>query len=147
LSEQSRKQRQVRRIQPTGIPERTDLRIDAPASDPRTGEPPILTVVGEVKAVWNTELDTAMRTQLADRYMLDTGTTHGLYIVLWFDTGWWKAGISTDSAHGPETTGPNRHVSDNADTRTSRSTIEQTSPSPGYTLGIPAGQATERPAR
>ena len=31
-----------------------------------------------------------MRTQLADRYMLDTGTTHGLYIVLWFDTDWWN---------------------------------------------------------
>src|SRR6185437_4128366 len=39
---------QVRRVQPTGIPERTDLRIDAPAADPRTGEAPILTIVGEV---------------------------------------------------------------------------------------------------
>jgi hypothetical protein len=34
--------------------------------------------------------DAELRDALADRYMLDTGTTHGLYIVLWFDIGWWK---------------------------------------------------------
>lgn len=44
----------------------------------------MLTIVGEVKAAWNSVLDTAIRTQLVDRYMLDTGTRHGLYIVLWF---------------------------------------------------------------
>jgi hypothetical protein len=82
---------QVRRVRPTGIPERADLRVDAPAADLRTGEAPVLTIVGEVKAAWNPELSTAMRSQLADRYMLDTGTRHGLYIVLWFDVGWWAA--------------------------------------------------------
>jgi len=49
----------------------------------------MLTVVGEVKAAWNDELMTAMRSQLVDRYMVDIGTKYGLYIVLWFDTGWW----------------------------------------------------------
>jgi hypothetical protein len=82
---------QVRRINPSGIPERTDLRIDAAAADPQTGEAPILTIVGEVKGAWNSELSTAMQSQLVDRYMLDTGTKHGLYIVLWFDVGWWAA--------------------------------------------------------
>jgi len=80
---------QVRRVKPSGIPERTDLRVDATAADPRTGEAPVLTIVGEVKAAWNPELTTAMRSQLVDRYMLDTGTRHGLYIVLWFDVAWW----------------------------------------------------------
>jgi hypothetical protein len=80
---------QVRRIRPSGIPERTDLRVDATADDPRTGESPVLTIVGEVKAAWSSELHTAMRSQLVDRYMLDTATRHGLYIVLWFDVGWW----------------------------------------------------------
>jgi hypothetical protein len=32
-----------------------------------------------------------MRSQMVDRYMLDTGTRHGLYIVLWFDVGWWAS--------------------------------------------------------
>jgi hypothetical protein len=81
---------QVRRNRPAGIPERTDLRIDATAADPGTAEAPVITVVGEVKAAWNADLITAMSSQLAGRYMLDTGTTHGLYVVLWFDTGWWS---------------------------------------------------------
>ena len=86
---------QARPVNPTGIPERTDLRIDATASDPRAGGPPVLTIVGEVKAAWNTDLRTAMRSQLAERYMLDTGARWGLYIVLWFDVRWWAADQGT----------------------------------------------------
>jgi hypothetical protein len=54
--------------------------------------------------------------------------------------------FSTDSARGPETTGNNRHVPDNADTRWGDPTPESGGPPPGYTIGISAGQATERPA-
>jgi hypothetical protein len=56
---------------------------------------------------------------------------------------WWHrfsaptgSGISTDSARGPETTGNNRHVSDNADTRWDDPTPEPGRPPPGYTIGI-----------
>lgn len=80
---------QVRRIRPAGIPERTDLRIDAAADFPYADEAPVLTIVGEVKAAWNPDLMTAMRSQLVNRYMVDIGTKHGLYITLWFDTDWW----------------------------------------------------------
>jgi len=43
-----------------------------------------------------------------------------------------------DSARGPETTGNNP---DNVDTRPGRSTLEQTDPAPGFTIGISAGQS------
>jgi hypothetical protein len=81
---------QVRRNQPSGIGERTDLRVDAVAAHPaRDGVPPILTVVAEVKGAWSTELLTAIQDQLVGRYMLDIGTAHGLYIVLWPDPESW----------------------------------------------------------
>ena len=50
------------------------------------------------------------------------------------------AGISTDSAHGPKTTGNNRHVPDKQDTKPAHPTHEQTDPSCGSTPGISAGQ-------
>jgi hypothetical protein len=53
----------------------------------------------------------------------------------------------TDSARGPETTGNNRDVPGKRDPRPPWSALEQTGPSSGYTIGISAGQANERPAR
>lgn len=82
---------QVRRTHPAGIPERTDLRIEATAARSEAGEAAV-TVVGEVKAAWSPELMTAMQSQLVGRYMTDIGTAYGLYIVLWFDPTWWAAG-------------------------------------------------------
>ena len=52
------------------------------------------------------------------------------------------AGISTDSARGPETTGNNRHVSDNADTETGYPTPESADPPSVHRIREPAGQAT-----
>jgi hypothetical protein len=52
------------------------------------------------------------------------------------------AGISTNSARGPETTGNNRHVSDNADTETGYPTPESADPPSVHRIRKPAGQAT-----
>jgi hypothetical protein len=78
---------QVRRNRPSGIGERTDLLVDAaPVTGPDTGR---LSLPVEVKGAWNDELLTAMRDQLADRYMRDTAATSGIYIVAWPDLDSW----------------------------------------------------------
>lgn len=78
---------QVRRNRPSGIGERTDLLIDAaPVSGPRAGR---LSLPVEVKGAWNAELRTAMREQLVERYMRDTGASDGVYVVAWPDLESW----------------------------------------------------------
>lgn len=80
---------QVRRLRPSGVGERTDLRIDASTNG---GES--LALAGEVKGCWNSEVETAIQTQLVDRYMSDLQSDFGLYIVVWFDVGNWDEGDS-----------------------------------------------------
>ena len=78
---------QVRRVRPTGIPERTDIRVDAMVSG-SSGVIP-MSVVGEVKGSWNDEVFTAMTEQLVQKYMSDIGTHHGFLLVVWFDQASW----------------------------------------------------------
>lgn len=82
---------QARRLRPSGIGERTDLRIDATsdANSPSNGE--TLSLVGEVKGAWNADLLTSLQSQLLNRYMADLGSTDGLYIIFWFDVEGWDA--------------------------------------------------------
>lgn len=78
---------QIRRNRASGIGERTDLLVDAaPVGGPDTGR---LSLPVEVKGAWNGELPTAMRTQLLDRYMRDTASTCGVYLVAWPDLPSW----------------------------------------------------------
>jgi hypothetical protein len=49
----------------------------------RHGEAP-MDVIIEVKRCWNTGLETAMETQLRDRYLLGSHHTHGIYLVGWY---------------------------------------------------------------
>lgn len=78
---------QIRRNRTSGIGERTDLLVDAaPAGAPDTGR---LSLPIEVKGAWNGELRTAMRDQLVERYMRDTATNDGLYVVAWPDLEGW----------------------------------------------------------
>ncbi len=65
--------------------ERTDIEVNARV--PQTGER--LTVIVEVKGSWNAKLNTAMETQLADRYVRDNPCRHGLYLVGWFVCPQW----------------------------------------------------------
>lgn len=81
---------QVRRNAPSGIGERTDLRIDAmtPGGTP-------VTVVVEVKNAWNDEVTTNLPTQLVGQYMHDIGTTAGIYLVLWANPESWSDSAPT----------------------------------------------------
>ncbi len=82
---------QVRRNKPTGLPERTDLRIEAmpPLGNDDPGRS--LRVPGEVKGIWNEGLIDSLVDQLVQRYMLDYQIDHGIYIVAWFDPESWTS--------------------------------------------------------
>ena len=55
-----------------------------------------MTLVIEVKGCWNRELRSAMRTQLADRY-LSASRRYGIYLPVWFGPAHWDG--STDGRH------------------------------------------------
>jgi hypothetical protein len=78
---------QVRRNQPSGLPERADLQVDAATGT--LGPFATISLPIEVKGAWHDELLTAMRTQLVERYMTDLHVSHGCYVVLWPDTQYW----------------------------------------------------------
>ena len=71
--------------------ERIDIRIDAVAHNTREEIDERLSLIIEVKGNWNTELMTAMQTQLVDRYLRDNHCQHGLYLVGWFNCGAWDS--------------------------------------------------------
>jgi hypothetical protein len=80
---------EIRRGYKPGKGERTDLHIDALAKDSRGRVLDTVTVIIETKGCWNRELDSAMETQLRDRYMKDNKCDHGLYLVGWFTCSQW----------------------------------------------------------
>ena len=83
---------QVRRKNPSGMPERADVQVDAATG--RSGPFPTISLPIEVKGAWHRELLTAMRSQLVDKYMEDLHVVHGCYVVLWPDIESWGAGDS-----------------------------------------------------
>ncbi len=83
---------QVRRSQPSGIGERTDIQIDAVSTSVATGQLRCVSLPIEVKGAWNTDLVSSPQAQLADRYMRDLGVSAGVYVVLWPDLDSWADG-------------------------------------------------------
>jgi hypothetical protein len=79
---------QVRRTKPTGLSERTDLRMEAlpKQEDEATGP---LKIPGEVKGAWNAGVIDEVESQLVNRYMADIHTNHGVYGAIWFDLESW----------------------------------------------------------
>ncbi|KKU13229.1 MAG: hypothetical protein UX21_C0051G0007, partial [Microgenomates group bacterium GW2011_GWC2_45_8] len=47
-------------------------------------------VIIEIKGCWHSELDTAMETQLAGRYLSTNGCHHGIYLIGWFNCDAWN---------------------------------------------------------
>ena len=72
-----------------GTGERTDIHVDAIVKKEQGQVFDILTVIIETKGCWNKALDTAMKTQLSDRYLLENPCNHGIYLVGWFDCIQW----------------------------------------------------------
>jgi hypothetical protein len=65
-----------------------DIQADAPATGGQQDEPARCRI--ELKGNWHSDLMTAMRTQLADDYLIPEGLRHGIYVTAWFDTGLWN---------------------------------------------------------
>ena len=65
-----------------------DIQADAPATGDRQDEPARCRI--ELKGNWHSDLMTAMRTQLADDYLIPEGLRHGIYVTAWFDTELWN---------------------------------------------------------
>jgi hypothetical protein len=65
-----------------------DLVVEAVAGE-RVEGADVVSVTIEVKGCWNTELDEAMRTQLAERYLLSECQRQGIYVVGWFAADDW----------------------------------------------------------
>jgi hypothetical protein len=65
-----------------------DIQADAPLTGGRQDEPARCRI--ELKGNWHSDLMTAMRTQLADDYLIPEGLRHGIYVTAWFDTGLWN---------------------------------------------------------
>lgn len=71
-----------------GRGESTDVTVFAPIGT-HVEEAATASVVIEVKGCWHPEITTAMKTQLVERYLTGTGTTHGIYVVFWFAADNW----------------------------------------------------------
>jgi hypothetical protein len=69
--------------------EDTDILVDITCPKGQSQELERISAVIEVKGCWNPELDDAMRCQLAERYMADSGINHGIYLVGWFMCPQW----------------------------------------------------------
>ncbi|MFL5243400.1 MAG: hypothetical protein ACJ8FY_14940 [Gemmataceae bacterium] len=88
----------IRRSQGNKPGERTDIHVDAIVPGSAPGQSDIVTVVIEVKGCWNKDLWTAMKTQLADRYLHESHAQHGLYLVGWFNCPQWDPSNSSKKA-------------------------------------------------
>lgn len=75
---------------PGGKGERTDIHVTATRQDSHGGSCDQVVVIIEAKGCWNDELNTAMESQLRDRYLKDNQCQHGLYLVGWYVCPHWE---------------------------------------------------------
>jgi hypothetical protein len=81
----------VRPTDASGAGDRTDIQVEATMRhDAVSGPvPDRVAVVIEIKGPWNEELMTAQRDQLAKRYLPETHTATGIYLVGWYSLDQW----------------------------------------------------------
>ncbi len=68
--------------------ERTDIEVRAVAVQGNSVRP--LEIVIEVKGCWHPKMKTAIRAQLGEKYLQNSGRTHGLYLVVWTGCDRWN---------------------------------------------------------
>lgn len=69
------------------VGQETDIHVDVAVPAPERGNRERITAIVEVKGCWNQDLDSAMETQLVNRYLSEGG--YGLYVVAWFSCARW----------------------------------------------------------
>jgi predicted NACHT family NTPase len=83
---------QIRRGEGIGLGENTDIHVDVVVPDKHGDAVARVCLIIEVKGCWNSELKTAMQTQLADRYLKQNQhCRHGIYVVGWFVCPQWDS--------------------------------------------------------
>ncbi len=80
---------EIRRGEGNSQGERTDIHVDAVVRNQCNEVYDSITVIIEVKGCWHRDLNHAMKTQLADRYLKDNHCQYGLYLVGWFNCAQW----------------------------------------------------------
>ena len=81
---------EIRRGEGSGTGERTDIHVKAIVKSDQGKISDVVTVIIETKSCWDKELDTAMKSQLSDRYLRENQCDHGLYLVGWFNCEQWN---------------------------------------------------------
>jgi hypothetical protein len=87
---------QIRRGTGGASGESTDVHVDAVPPGGLGGAYDKVSVIIEAKGCWHPGLETAMRTQLVERYLKDNQCQYGLYVVGWFNCPQWDP---EDSRH------------------------------------------------
>jgi len=82
---------EIRRGLPGAPGQRTDIYVNAFVKGKGQDHLLMETAVIEVKCCWHEEVMTAMKEQLADRYMTDSAYQQGLYVVGWFYCDLWES--------------------------------------------------------
>lgn len=80
---------EFRRLSDAGVGEKTDIVVDAVATQGERFEP--VTVVIESKGCWNQELSKSLKEQLIDKYLIDERHRHGIYLIGWFMCEKWDS--------------------------------------------------------
>ena len=81
---------QIQRGIGDGTGQRTDIQVDAVTQADGDSNSDQICAIIEVKGNWNTELSSAMETQLRNRYLKEGGCRNGLYLVAWFSCTKWS---------------------------------------------------------
>jgi hypothetical protein len=82
---------EIRRGEGSGTGERTDIHITGQVDGITPGTFDPVRVIVEVKGSWNAQLDSAMESQLARRYLEENDCRHGIYVVGWYRCDQWDA--------------------------------------------------------
>jgi hypothetical protein len=81
---------QIRRGRGGSTGQITDIHVDATVQGRKRCTYERTSVIVEVKGNWHRELDSAMQTQLRDRYLKDNSCKNGIYLVGWFACDRWR---------------------------------------------------------
>ena len=94
---------EIRRGEGLGAGERTDIHVTGIVSGVTPGTFDQVRVIIEVKGTWHDAVETAMASQLADRYLQDNQCQCGIYLVGWYRCGQWDHDSTTFKKSRKET--------------------------------------------
>ena len=70
--------------------DKTDIHVTAATREPDANTYDSIDAIVETKGCWSSELHSAMEMQLVDRYLMNSGCPHGIYLVGWFNCDHWQ---------------------------------------------------------